>query len=332
MRIYKITNLITGKCYIGKESSKTVFKRWHDHIYEARSGFTTYLAKAIRKYSEDAFDCIIIEDGIKSKQVLNAREKYWIGFYNTFKGRGYNMTSGGDGGCEFDPIRTEKYVSTCNKKYGVSNISQLQSTKDKVKSTCISRLGYSNPFKSPSIIDSIKKANIKKYGHEHHMQNKDIYNKSRATYLERTGYDNPMHNPSVIKKKEEAYFEKTGYYNPAQNPYVQEKKRRNNKTNVPVWYNNNRYESIQLAYEQYCEDNPDNTHSIEWFKIEIYKCFKTKSELDSITVWEYDSMVFNTFKEAWDYIRINTPGISYISFKAKIYRTNIYNKIYNEEN
>lgn len=51
------------------------------------------LSKGIRKYGEDAYELIILENNLKREQ-LNEREKYWISFYNTYY-HGYNQSLGG---------------------------------------------------------------------------------------------------------------------------------------------------------------------------------------------------------------------------------------------
>ena len=104
--IYKITNLINNKFYIGK--SKTVHARWGQHIRASQVSQEkwdankrkeqTPLHKAIRKYGVDNFQFEIIEECSPSE--LNAREKYWIDFFNAFNSKqGYNCTKGGDGYC-----------------------------------------------------------------------------------------------------------------------------------------------------------------------------------------------------------------------------------------
>ena len=51
------------------------------------------LSRGIRKYGEDAYELIILEDNL-AKEELNDREKYWIAFYNTYY-NGYNQSLGG---------------------------------------------------------------------------------------------------------------------------------------------------------------------------------------------------------------------------------------------
>lgn len=93
--IYKITNLINGKIYIGQ--SVNINKRWND---EKRRAFDTTdksyeypLNRAIRKYGIENFSFEIQEEC--TRENLNEREKYWIHYYDSFF-NGYNQTLGGE--------------------------------------------------------------------------------------------------------------------------------------------------------------------------------------------------------------------------------------------
>lgn len=91
--IYKITNVKTDKSYIG-QTIFTAEKRFQQHLNRALREETFYpLASAIRKYGKDAFKMEVV--GEYPANELNDWEKYWIAYYNTFKG-GYNATIGGN--------------------------------------------------------------------------------------------------------------------------------------------------------------------------------------------------------------------------------------------
>lgn len=93
--IYKITNNINGKVYIG-QTVTTLNKRWREHCCQARQGDKSYyLYNAMRKYGIENFSIEKIEDCANSD--LNIREKYWIKYYDSFGSNGYNLTIGGDG-------------------------------------------------------------------------------------------------------------------------------------------------------------------------------------------------------------------------------------------
>ena len=98
MFIYKITNIINNKIYIGQVYNKSVQDRFVRHIKEANPYSRSIVDKAIAKYGKDNF---IVEqiDEATSLEELNQKEKYWIKYYNsTNKKIGYNLTSGGKDG------------------------------------------------------------------------------------------------------------------------------------------------------------------------------------------------------------------------------------------
>lgn len=88
--IYKITNDINGKIYIG-QSARNVKERFQRHINDAISNrLQTHLCRAIRKYGMEHFHYEII-DTASSQEELNLKEHYWINYYNSVK-IGYNET------------------------------------------------------------------------------------------------------------------------------------------------------------------------------------------------------------------------------------------------
>lgn len=99
--IYKITNNINGKIYIGQ--SHYIEARWESHkrnaFYKNSSSYDFALYRAMRKYGIENFSFEIIEEC--QSEELNKREKYWIDFYNSYK-QGYNMTLGGEGNLKID--------------------------------------------------------------------------------------------------------------------------------------------------------------------------------------------------------------------------------------
>lgn len=96
--IYKITNIVNGKVYIGQ--SIDVYDRWYQHKYEAhRDRYNTLLYKAMRKYGIEKFEFEVIEECFPDK--LSDLEQYYINYYHAYIGfensNGYNMTIGGEG-------------------------------------------------------------------------------------------------------------------------------------------------------------------------------------------------------------------------------------------
>jgi len=89
--IYKITNKINGKFYIGKTVS-SLEKRISSHKKDRRN--ITPLTRAIDKYGWENFDVEVLWRGKISE--VNEREIFFIKETNAIK-NGYNCTYGGDG-------------------------------------------------------------------------------------------------------------------------------------------------------------------------------------------------------------------------------------------
>lgn len=102
--IYKVTNKLNGKIYIGQSSN--IEERWKNHL---RAKDNTHFHNALQKYGKDNFIWEIIEDGLNDSKIRFEREKFWISFYKS-NIIGYNMTSGGDrGGSEVLCKKVKQY-------------------------------------------------------------------------------------------------------------------------------------------------------------------------------------------------------------------------------
>lgn len=95
--IYKITNKINKKCYIGK-TIRPVQIRWSEHIQESKKNNNIPLYNAFNKYGIENFLFEIIETNIPNEQI-DIKEKYYINFYSSkVNQNGYNVADGGNGG------------------------------------------------------------------------------------------------------------------------------------------------------------------------------------------------------------------------------------------
>lgn len=93
-RIYKITNVVNNKIYVGF-TKRTLKRRWSKHIFESRrlTPYRSSLYKAMNKYGLDSFKIEEI-DFVDSADVSDAteRETFWILELQSFKKPiGYNM-------------------------------------------------------------------------------------------------------------------------------------------------------------------------------------------------------------------------------------------------
>ena len=121
MIVYRVTNKINGKQYIGY-TTKTLEERKKLHLSKAKSPSNKhyfYLFKqAIRKYGIDNFDWEVLENCSSIEECCN-REIYYISEYNTISPNGYNLTEGGNGGIQSE--ETKLKISKSLKTYWDNN-------------------------------------------------------------------------------------------------------------------------------------------------------------------------------------------------------------------
>lgn len=107
--IYKITNLVNGKSYVG-QTRIGYKKRMVEHIWTAGRGrSSTPLYKAIRKYGADAFLIELLD--VVDEDQLDMAEVNWIEKIRCLAPDGYNATTGGNSRkqyCEESKIKTSE--------------------------------------------------------------------------------------------------------------------------------------------------------------------------------------------------------------------------------
>jgi group I intron endonuclease len=116
--IYKATNKVNGKTYIGQcqkyqgkfDDEWGYEKRWKSHIYEAlhsKDDHCSYLNNAIRKYGTDNFILERIYEADDLEE-LNALETLYIDEFNTLVPNGYNLDTGGNKGFKLSEQSKQK--------------------------------------------------------------------------------------------------------------------------------------------------------------------------------------------------------------------------------
>lgn len=97
--IYKITNLINNKIYIGQTVKERPSDRYSQHRYLAnhpeQEKSISYLHRAMALDGLNNFKFEVIEE--VENQQLDEEEQYWIKEYNCIAPNGYNITEGGNG-------------------------------------------------------------------------------------------------------------------------------------------------------------------------------------------------------------------------------------------
>jgi len=179
--VYKITNTVNNKIYIGKcyslntrwNAHKTCSKKLHD---KKRS---QYLHNSIAKYGQDKFTIEEIAMFENEKDCLDS-EMFYIAYYNSMdRNIGYNLTHGGDGVSGYiysdeqkrkmSEHRKGKYLGRDNSFFGKKHTDETK----KIMSDKALERDYSkekNPFygkkHSSQTIDKIK---------NHQNQNKKLF-------------------------------------------------------------------------------------------------------------------------------------------------------------
>jgi group I intron endonuclease len=93
-KIYKITNKINNKVYIGCTVT-TLEKRYYEHLYRCfKTDYKSKLYNSIKKYGEENFEIELIEE-CEISNIYEIERKY-IEQYDSFK-NGLNSTLGGEG-------------------------------------------------------------------------------------------------------------------------------------------------------------------------------------------------------------------------------------------
>ena len=136
MEIYKITNLINNKVYIG-QTIRPIEQRFHRHLNDAMNNILdTHFARAIRKYGPDSWKIESI-DTANTQEELTQKEQYWINHYNSVE-EGYNETNA---------------TNKCGgNTYQSKTEEEMEIIKEKIRKT---KLGVKNPMAR-----KIKRTNI----------------------------------------------------------------------------------------------------------------------------------------------------------------------------
>lgn len=138
--IYKYTNKVNGKVYIGQTVREK--RRQYDHR-KTYNSWRSYFHEAIKKYGFNSFEYEILEsiedeDLNLLKQALNTKEQYYIAKYNSNNPTyGYNLTAGGGGtlGCvqsKESNLKRSATMKSKGKTLSPDQVAYLQSFRRKV--------------------------------------------------------------------------------------------------------------------------------------------------------------------------------------------------------
>lgn len=147
MHIYKITNIINNKVYIGQTTRSYATGRWSTHKNKLSNGThkNPHLLASWQKYGSEVWQFEVLDSSAKTTEELDDLEIYYIQLYKSNNSRyGYNIASGG----------TKQFTlsESARKKISESSKNRIVSeeTKEKIR---VSSLGR----KLPKRTDEYKK-------------------------------------------------------------------------------------------------------------------------------------------------------------------------------
>jgi group I intron endonuclease len=151
MIIYKITNSINDKVYIG-QTVESLKKRWNRHTWVCTiKRDAMAITNAIVKYGKENFS---IEEIDKADDIeeLNKKEIYYINLYKSMSPNGYNLTSGGSNKRLSEETKRKISKSNKGRKASEETIKKLSESHKGIKMSEESRnkLSMTNKGKKPS--------------------------------------------------------------------------------------------------------------------------------------------------------------------------------------
>lgn len=139
--IYKITNIVNGKMYIGQ--SVDIDRRWKEHVYDSKNG-SSIIYRAMRKYGVDNFKFDIVQECEASE--LDDLEIEYIDTYNTYvhsdNSNGYNETLGGSGIVGYIHTEKDRVKAMINRHFAMkykNGLVKYKMLKDALSKSCYKR-------------------------------------------------------------------------------------------------------------------------------------------------------------------------------------------------
>lgn len=209
IEIYKVTNKINGKLYIG-QTSRTLEKRRSAHIRNSFNAnapdYDCAFHKAIRKHGPENFTWEIVNTCTTVSE-SNELEKELIAKYNTCHGIGYNSNEGGGSGLGFkhsEEAKVKIRKAIVDRGNGAL-LDWIKNNPDQVKQKC--KNAKRKPFTKEQLEEYSQRAKDKelwKFG-----STSEAIEKRQATRETNGGYDsvskrqkenNVSHRPEVQQK------------------------------------------------------------------------------------------------------------------------------------
>ena len=257
MEIYKITNLINNKIYIGKTVG-TAEERFKRHCRDAKGNIknTDYFHLALRKYGLNNFKVEIVETNIENKELLSQREIYWIDYYNSYNSEiGYNLTKGGTGGALTGEALERMRKSKTGQKTKPESIAKRIATFKKIGLNKGEKNGVNKPGVKEKISNSLKE-----------------YYKN-----------NPIESKSRISNSLKAYYKNHSAWNKGKKDCYSTETKNRISNSLKEYYKNNPKKLPSFRGHHHTEQTKQKLKNKHWYNdgINTYFCEDNIAELNS---------------------------------------------------
>lgn len=158
--IYKITNKINGKIYIG-ETTSSLEQRWKDHCRDGKNGShnKSVLHDAMHKYGIDNFSIEQIDE-VPDEQRFEKETEYIIKYQSLISQRGYNIVLYGSG---YGIYNADDFIALWEQGYTQQEIIDIIGCSQSTVKKFLSSYGVTSfDFKSRAAIESAKKQGLNK--------------------------------------------------------------------------------------------------------------------------------------------------------------------------
>ena len=189
--VYKITNTVNGKSYIGISIHEPEKQRIRNHL---SGNGNRILSKAVEKYGRDAFVSEILEENV-FPEFLPDLEIVYIAKFNTVAPHGYNLTTGGETAKEVS-AETRQKLSEANKGRPSHMKGKTRSLRDRRKITEALRRTETREKMSDA-----QKGNTKWLGKKHSPETK---RKISQAAKGNKAFSGKKHSPESLRKMSEA--------------------------------------------------------------------------------------------------------------------------------
>ena len=173
--IYKYTNIINGKIYVGV-TNRGIKTRRYEHILGSRKNPKFKFHQAIKKYGINSFKEEILVENVMTRDEANKLEIYYISIFDSYK-NGYNMTQGGGNRGEFkhtNQSREKMSKSHLGKKLSNEHSNNISNSLRGKSKSIEHRLNVINA------ITGLKRSEVEKIKMSNRMKGKFVKDKNPA--------------------------------------------------------------------------------------------------------------------------------------------------------